>query len=188
MILCEVTAKIKELTASVPSYQAHDEYWPALELLQALQSAVDSYASSSDPIIPPERMLRDHFQAVSKLDTWSLALLDLCIGGCDAVSPFARQRGLAVDSILRIASTLSRHPRRGLSSVRTRLKSCTIAYSLISLGLGNASSSDFQELLLHMIESGLVSTKILKKALTQASRNNGAAAGHVSRDILLGLS
>ena len=186
-IMCEVTTKIKELTVSAALSSAKDEPWPVVELLQALQSAVDTYSASTDLKIPRENLLRDHFEAVAKLDAWSLSLVDLCTGSYDIACPSTRERWVAVASFLRTASKLSRHPRRGLSCVRRRLKSVNCLYSLICLGLENAPPNDFPELLLNMIEGGLVSTKDLESVLVTARENKGNAADRLSKDLFSAL-
>ena len=186
-ILCEVTQKINELTACVVLNSPEDESWPVVDLLQALQSAVDTYSASTDPKIPRENLLRDHFEAVAKLDAWSLSLVDLCTGRHAIAYPSTKVRWVAVASFLRTASKLSRHPRRGLSCVRRRLKSVDYLLSLICLGLENAPHNDFPELLLNMIDGELVSTKALESALVAARENKRKAVGRLSRDLHLAL-
>jgi len=187
-LLSALTTQINKLLVSSSKSYVDDKSWLLPEMLDVLQHLASTWSTSTDPNIPPESLLREHFEAVSKLDTWSISFFDQYLDRPEETCcPSRKQRWLVIASFLTIASRLSRPPRRGLSRVRELFKDQKKLTRLISLGLQSENSATVAELLLDFVEGLLVSTRSIEKGIVAVREKEDHLTSSLLGDFVSGL-
>lgn len=135
------------------------------QLIQSLEALLDDWLTSSDPKIPKESVLREYFESVARLDQYSVALIESCIG----TDTDAEQKWLVMACFLSLASKLCRRPRRGLYRLIRRFRDPAFLYRVVrwALDVENLSSNKLPQLLIQMVDGDVIAGKGLEQVLIQ---------------------